>query len=826
MNWDLSSGKQEVVMYRLNIQLYFFHKDYHWLKHLEFNHRIHSAVNSKGISYSILDSNQLLNALSKSGQVDEARQMFDIMPTRDECTWNTMIAAYANSGRLTEAKQLFDEAPERSSITWSSLISGCCHHGFAIDTVALFWKMQFEGQKPNQYILGSVLRACSKFSLLQRGEQIHAYAIKTQFDSNVFVATGLVDMYAKCKHIWEAEYLFEMTPNRKNHVLWTAMVTGYSQNGDSLRAIKTFCEMRTEGIEPNQFTFPGILTACAAVSAHNFGAQVHACIVHSGFEANIFVKSAMVDMYAKCGDLCYARRMLGMIGFEDVVSWNSMIGACVRQGFKEEALTLFQQMHSRNMKIDDFTYPSILNALATMMDVKSADSIHCLIAKSGFEAYQHVSNALVDMYAKHRNLGSAIKVFNQMKVRDVISWTSLVTGHAHNGFHEEAIKLFSNMRIAGIFPDQFVFASVLSTCAELTVLEFGQQVHGNFIKFGLGPSLSVDNSLITMYAKCGSIEDADRVFNTMQLRNVVTWTALIVGYAQNGKGKDSIQFYDQMIASGMRPDFITFIGLLFACSHAGLVENGRTYFNSMDTVYGIKPGPEHYACMIDLLSRSGRVVEAKELLDQMVVEPDATVWKALLSACRVHGNVELAERAAKNLFALEPQNAMPYILLSNIYSAAGRWEDAARIRGLMKSQGISKEPGCSWLEMNSRVHIFLSDDRSHPMTTQIYRKLDEIMVLIKKDGYAPDMSFALHDMDEEGKELGLAYHSEKLAIAFGLLTLPQGAPIRIFKNLRICGDCHIAMKFISVTFHRHIILRDSNCFHHFREGMCSCGDYW
>ncbi|KAA8516006.1 hypothetical protein F0562_019185 [Nyssa sinensis] len=686
--------------------------------------------------------------------------------------------------------------------------------------------MQFEGQKPSQYTLSSVLRMCSANALLTRGEQIHSYAIKTDLDSNGFVNTGLVDLYAKCKRILEAEYLFDMASDRKNHVLWTTMLSGYSQNGYELRALECFRDMLAGGVESNQFTFPSVLTACAAVSARGFGAQVHGIIVRTGFGANVFVESALVDMYAKCGDLNNARRALETMEVDDVVSWNSMIVGCVRNGFKEEALFLFGKMHRKDMEIDDYTYPSVLNSFASMKDMKNAKSAHSLIIKTGSEGYQLVSNALVDMYAKWGELGSAFQVFNSMLNRDVISWTSLVTGYAHNGSHEEALKLFCKMRVAGIEPDQIVTASILSACAELTVLKFGQQIHANFIKSGFPSSLSVDNSLVTMYAKCGCIEDANRVFNSIRIRNVITWTALIVGYAQNGKGTHSLQFYDEMIASGIKPDFITFIGLLFACSHAGLVEHGRKYFESMDKVYGIKPGPDHYACMIDLLGRSGKMQEAKELVNQMVVEPDATVWKALLSACRVHGDLELAERAATTLFELEPQNAVPYVMLSNTYSAAGKWEDAARIRRLMKSKGVSKEPGRSWIEMNSKVHTFMSEDRSHPNTNEIYSKVDEIMILIKEAGYVPDMNFALHDVDEEGKELGLAYHSEKLAVAFGLLFLPQGAPVRIFKNLRVCGDCHSAMKFISRVFHRHIILRDSNCFHHVREGMCSCGDYW
>lgn len=811
-------------MFKLNSRiLSFAHNSSHEFKPMELTRFSHSVA---GFTRSKFESNRLLNELNKSGRIDEARKVFNKMLDRDEFTWNTMIAAFANSGRLDEARTLFNESPSKSSITWSSLISGYCRIGCEVEAFELFWRMQLEGQMPSQYTLGSVLRLCSTLGLLERGKQIHGYTFKLKFDSDVFVVTGLVDMYAKCKRVLEAEYLFNMLPDGKNHVMWTVMITGYSQNGDGFAAMRCFRDMLAKGIESNQFTFPSILTACTAVLSLDFGAQVHGCIVQSGFGANIFVQSALVDMYIKCGDLDSAKKALNNMEVDDAVSWNSMIVGCVRQGFVKDALSLFEKMHARDMKIDHFTYPSVLNSCAAIKEIKAANSVHCLIIKTGFEAYKLVGNALVDMYAKHGNLDYAYQVFNRIPDKDVISWTSLVTGYAHNGSYENSIKLFCDMRLAGIYPDQFVISSIVSACAELTILEFGKQIHANFIKSGLQSHLSIDNSFVTMYAKCGCIEDATRVFNSMHFRNVITWTALIVGYAQNGKGKDSLQFYDQMIATGTNPDFITFIGLLFACSHAGLVENGRYFFESMDKVYGISPGAEHYACMIDLLGRSGKLNEAEELLNEMVVEPDATVWKALLAACRKHGNIELGEKAAKNLFELEPRNSVPYVMLSNMYSKDGRWEDAARIRRLMKSMGISKEPGYSWIEMYGQMHMFTSEERDHPRASEIYLKLDEIMILIKEAGYVPDMNSALHDMDEEGKELGLTYHSEKLAIAFGLLTVPPGVPIRIYKNLRVCGDCHTAMKYISRVFLRHIILRDSNCFHHFGKGNCSCGDYW
>ncbi|KAM7276123.1 hypothetical protein ACFE04_017989 [Oxalis oulophora] len=771
----------------------------------------------------LVHSNKVLSNLSKSGRVDEARKLFDEMPQRDVFTWNTMLAAYANSGKLNEAKIVFNQTPFKDVIAWNSLISGFCRYGYDNEALDFFKQMQFQDRIPNEYTLGSVLKL-SNFQ--RRGEQIHAYAIKIGFGSNDFVVTGLVDMYAKGNCIFEAEYLFETMMDSKNHVMWTAMITGYSQNGDLIKAMECFREMKVKGVESNHFTFPSILTACAAGSAIGFGKQVHICIIKSGFEANIYVQSALVDMYVKCGDFNSARFILEITEIDNAVSWNSMIVGYSRQGQENEALSLFKQMHTRGMLIDDFTYPSVLNCFARTVDIVNAKSVHCLTIKTGFEAYKLVSNALVDMYAKQGNLDIAFEVFKQMPDKDVISWTSLVTGYAHNDKSEESLKLFCEMRNSGICSDQIVYSSVLKASAELTVLEFGQQVHAIFIESGLKSSLSVDNSLLTMYMQCGCLEDANKVFNSMQVRDVITWTAVIVGYAKNGKGKDSVKFYDKMLFTGIKPDFITFIGLLFACSHAGLLEEGREYFETMDKKFGIKPCPDHYACMIDLLGRSGKLDEAKKLLDEMVVEPDGTVWKALLAACRVHGNLELAERAAKKLFELEPMDAVPHVMLSNMYSAAGRWEDAAKIRRIMKLKGISKEPGCSWIEVSGTVNTFRSDDRGHPRTVEIYSKIVEIMRLIKKAGYMPDMNFALHDTDEEGKELGLAYHSEKLAVAFGLLTLPEGAPIRVYKNLRVCGDCHSAMKFISKVYLRQVILRDSNCFHHFQEGICSCGDYW
>ncbi|VFQ84502.1 unnamed protein product [Cuscuta campestris] len=771
------------------------------------------------------DKNGTLGALSKPGSVDDARAVFDQMPEKDVFAWNAMISAYAEAGRLDEARQLFDKAPKKSAFTWSTLLSGYSKHGLENEGFELFRAMQRDGKKPTGTTLASILRICSAKRLIFEGEQVHSYSMKTRFNLDIFVATGLVEMYVKCMRVAEAESVFNSISTGKNHVTWTSMICGYSQIACFSKAIDCFRRMRAENVKANQYTFPGLLSSCSALSDLKFGVQVHSNVLRGGFGSNLFVQSALVDMYAKCGDLSSARKELESMSFDHIVSWNAMMLGCVNHGFPNMALSLFKDMVSRDMDTDNFTYPSVINSLALLKDATNGKCIHCSVIKTGYDGYRLVANALVDMYAKQAELVCAREVFEGIMDKDVVSWTSLVTGYAHNCMHEESLKLFREMMSsADVTPDPVIFSSVLSSCAEIAVLDLGRQIHARYMKSGLTTSASVDNTLVAMYANCGSLEDADRVFDSMRSRSVITWTARIIGYAQNGRGEESVRLYDSMICEGIEPDVVAFIGLLFACSRAGLVELGRSHFESMEPVYGIKPGPNHYACMTDLLARAGKTQEAMELAAD--AGPDATVWKALLSACGVHGDVPAAEKAAAVLFELNPEDAAPYVMMSNIYSAAGRWDESSRVRGRMRASGARKERSYSWIETNGAVHKFLSGDRDHPKAGEVFAKVEDVLRAIEEAGYVPDMNCALHDINDEGRRESLAYHSEKLAVAFGLLYVPEGAAIRVYKNLRVCGDCHAAMKFISKVFQRHIILRDSNYFHHFRLGTCSCRDYW
>eukprot|EP01018_Ginkgo_biloba_P010548 Gb_15394 [translate_table: standard] len=849
--------------------------------------RVQAHMIVTGFEPGIFLENHIVNMYAKCGCVVDARLVFDKMCTRNVFSWNTMISGYAQCGRIDEAWQLFDKMPERDIVSWNAIIAAGAHHGLGEETLGLYCQLKQTSLKPNEFTFTSVLSVCANLLSLEQGTKIHGHIIKMGFESYVLVETALVDMYVKCESIEDARQVFEKMSS-PNVFIWNTMVVGYAkcgrledarqmfnviperdvvswntiigiygQHGYGQEALKLFCEMHRLGMKPNHITFACVLNACASSLSLEQGKQLHAHIIRTELELNVFVGSALVDMYAKCGRLGEALQLFNRMPERNVVSWTAMISGYAQLGHGEAALSVFFQMQHEGIKPDQFTYASVLGMCASLTDLKQGHQVHANIIKSGFESFVPVGNALVSVYAKCGSIEDARQVFDKMSTRDVISWTSLITGYAkcgtldyarhlfekmparnvvswnammagyvQLGHGEKTLKLFSQMQWAGTKPDWITFASVLSACASLAALKLGRQVHVHTIRNGLESYVSVGNALVTMYSKCGSIEDAHHVFNKMLEQDTVSWNAMITGYAQHGHGQKAFHFFEQMLQLGMKPDHITFVAVLSACSHTGLVDEGRYYFESMSRVHCITPRSEHYACMIDLLGRAGHLDEAENFINNMPFKPHASVWGALLSSCRIHGNIELAKRAAECLFELEPHDSGTYILLSNIYATAGRWEDAAKVRKMMKERGVRKNPGCSWIEVKNRVHAFMVEDRTHPQIEEIYAMLETLDEQMKKAGYVPNTDFVVQDVEQEQKRQSLSHHSEKLAVAFGLISTPPGTPIQIIKNLRVCGDCHSAIKFISNIVGREMVVRDANRFHHFKDGLCSCGDYW
>eukprot|EP01018_Ginkgo_biloba_P013193 Gb_32457 [translate_table: standard] len=800
---------------------------------------------------------------------------------------NTLLNMYAKCGSLVDARRVFDNLSKRDALSWTVMIAAYSRHGLAEEALRLFRQMQQTGIQPNQFTFTSVLPACAKLTALKQGMDIHEQVIRSGFQSDVFVGNALIDMYAKCRSIETARQLFDKMPQR-DAVSWSTMISAYSRYGTSKEALTLFHQMQRAGISPNQSTFVSVLPACASFAALEQGMEIHEEIIRSGFETNLFVESALVDMYAKCGSIEKARhvfdkmhqrsavswttmvaaytqngrvdealKLFQKMPERDVVSWTAMIAGYVQNGQSVEALKLFREMQLGSVKPDSKTFASVLSACTNLAAHEQGLEIHEEIIRSGLQYDVFVESALVDMYAKCGNIEEARNVFDNMYERNAVSWTSMIAGYTKNGHVDEALKLFQEMpdqdtiswttiisgyvqngqcvealqlfqqmQLSGMKLAANTFASILPACTNLAALEQGMEIHEEIVRSGFASNIFVQNALIDMYAKCGNIKMAQDLFDKMPQRDVVSWTAMIAGYAMHGCGKEALKLFEQMQQSGTNPNHITLVCVLSACCHAGLVDKGRQYFNSMSQYYHVTPAMQHYVCMVDLLGRAGRLDEAHSFINNMPIKPDATVWSCLLSACRIHKNIELGEYVAERLFDLNPKNASPYVLLSNIYAAAGRWDDTEKLRRLMKDRKVKKLPGCSWIEVNKQVHSFLAGDRSHPQLQKIYVKLDRLSRQMKAAGYVPDTRFVLHNVEEEQKERILYHHSEKLAIAFGLISKSPGTVIRIIKNLRVCSDCHCAIKFISKIIGREIVVRDANRYHCFKHGHCSCGDYW
>lgn len=554
--------------------------------------------------------------------------------------------------------------------------------------------------------------------------------------------------------------------------------------------------------------------------------QIHGQLVACGLLSNLVVANKLLYIYVQYKAITDAHALFNRMGDRDSVSWSVMVGGFAKVGDYLNCFGTFSEFIQCGMQLDSYTLPFVIRACRDKKDLVMGRLIHDIVLKSGLQLDHFVCAALVDMYAKCRAIDDARHLFDQMPNRDLVIWTVMICAFAESGNANESLVLFDRMREEGVVPDNVAMVSVVNACAKLGAMHKARFVH-DFIagnKFPLDVILGT--AMIDMYAKCGSVKSAREIFDGMQKKNVISWSAMIAAYGYHGQGKIALELFPMMLSSGVLPNRITFVSLLYACSHIGLVEEGLRLFSSMQDDFSIVPDVKHYTCMVDLLGRAGRLSEALKLIESMSVEKDEGLWGALLGACRIHKNVDLAEMAAKSLLELQPQNPGHYVLLSNIYANAGRWQDVAKIRDLMTQRRLKKVPGWTWIEVDNQIHQFSVGDGTHPRSKDIYGMLKTLSKKLELAGYVPDTNFVLHDVDEEVKLGILSTHSEKLAIAFGLIATPEGTPIRIMKNLRVCGDCHSFSNYVSAVTKRVIIVRDANRFHHFEGGACSCGDYW
>lgn len=614
--------------------------------------------------------------------------------------------------------------------------------------------------------------------------------IDDDLHSNKSLGIKLMRAYAACGEPGSTRHIFDEIPE-KNVVFFNVMIRSYVNNHLYRDALLVFKNMAGHGIDPDHYTYPCVLKASSGSEDLRVGKQIHSAVVRVGLDLNLFTGNGLISMYGKCGCLIEASRVLDEMSYRDIVSWNSLVSGYARNGQFDDALEVCKEMELLGMKPDAGTMASLLPA---------------------------VTNTSIENV-------SFVKEMFKSSDKSLVCWNVMIAVYVNNSMPAEAVDMFSHMKTHGVDPDSVSIASVLPACGDLSALFLGKRIHEYVVRKRLQPNLSLENALIDMYAKCGCLECAKEVFDQMKFRDVVSWTSMISAFGMSGKGRDAVSLFSRMLELGMNPDSIAFVSVLSACSHSGLLDEGRYYFKLM-TKCKIVPRIEHFACMVDLLGRAGKVDEAYGFIKQMSIEPNERVWGALLSACRVYSNMSIGVLAADQLFQMNPKQSGYYVLLSNIYAKAGRWEDVTVVRSIMKTKGIKKMPGISNCELGDQVHTFLAGDQSHPQSKQIYEELDVLVGKMKEAGYVPETESALHDVEEEDKECHLEVHSEKLAIVFALLNTAPGTPIRITKNLRVCGDCHIAAKLISRIVEREITIRDCNRFHHFYSGVCSCGDYW
>lgn len=598
-------------------------------------------------------------------------------------------------------------------------------------------------------------------------KQHHAHIVKLglSLDNDTMGRVIKLCAISEFKDLNYAIRIFHSLPN-PDAFIYNTMIRGYLESNWTQDCIALYAQMLENSVSPNKFTFPPLVRSCCLGNAIQEGKQVHSHVIKLGFSSDGFSQNNLIHMYVNFNSLEEARRVFDGLVRKDDVSWTTLISGYARWGCIDEASKLFQSMPLERRKIS------------------------------------------------------------------AVSWNAMIAAYVQSNRFHEAFQLFEKMRAEKVKMDKFVAASMLSACTGLGALEQGKWIHQYIKKNGIEVDSKLGATIIDMYCKCGCLDMAFEVFNGLESKGISSWNSMIGGLAVTGKGLAAVELFKEMERQKevTPPDYITFVNVLSACAHSGLIEEGWHYFHYMTQVYGMEPRMEHYGCMVDLLGRAGMLKEARKIIEEMHMSPDAGVLGALLGACKIHGNIELGEEIGRRVIELEPNNSGRYVLLANLYANAGRWEEVANVRKLMDDRGVKKAPGFSVIELEGRVSEFIAGGRTHPQAREIYAKVNEMLDSIKAAAaYVPITTdgVLLHDIsEEEEKENPSFYHSEKLAIAFGLLRTKPGETLRVTKNLRICKDCHQVSKLVSKVYDREIVVRDRNRFHFFKEGVCSCNDYW
>ncbi|XP_031123959.1 pentatricopeptide repeat-containing protein At1g19720 [Ipomoea triloba] len=772
-----------------------------------------------------------------------------------------LIGMYAKCGSITDAYKVFDGMRSRDLFTWSAMIGACFRESRWIEVVELFYSMMRDGVVPDGFLFPKILKACGKCGDVETGRLIHSIVLRLGMDMEIRVNNSILAVYAKHGRLDSAKRVFDYMEIRDivswNSILlgycqrgeigevqrlfglmqtegfeptvitwnilmssynqlgmcdaamemmremesygtipdvfsWSCMISGLAQNNRSNEASELFQEMVLSGIEPNEVSLVIAISACASLKSIRKGKELHSIAVKLGFDENVVVGNSLINMYSKCVELEVARKVFDMITEKDVWSWNSMIGGYCQAGYSGKAYDLFVRMQDSGVPPNVITWNVMINGYMQSGDEDQALDLFLAMEKDG-----------------------SIQ-------QDIASWNGLITGYVQNGKIDEALGIFRKMLLSHVKPNPITVLSLLPACANIIAAKKVKEIHCFALRNFFTSHLSISNALIDAYSKSASINFAKAIFNGMQAKDIISWNTMIAGYVLHGCSKDAIELFDQMRQEGFKPDRITFASLLSSYGLAKMVDEGKHIFSNMIGEYEINPGLHHSVAMINLFGRSGMLEEAMEFIESMAIKPDVSIWDALLTASRIHGNVRLAIHAVERLLELDPGNVVIHHLGLQLYALCCISEDALNRKWHVKGSLAEASLGWSCTIDKDTVHTF---DMCHKSQLQA----EILQCLTKNNAWKTTRSYpckGLCIMEEEKEDTGWV-HSEKLALAYNLINFPQSSDaIRIVKNLRICGDCHSMAKFISKTHGREIYLDDSKCLHHIKDGYCSCRDYW
>ncbi|XVF46670.1 hypothetical protein PTKIN_Ptkin03bG0046500 [Pterospermum kingtungense] len=670
----------------------------------------------------IISTNMSINQFIKRGQLDKARYLFDEMPSRTVVSWNTMISGYSKWWKFSESIDLLSTM-HRSDIkfnesTFSTALSLCGRLKSLIDGKQIHCLVIKSGCESFELVGSSLLYFYANCFEIKEGERV----FKELHDKNELLWNLMIVGYVECNLMKEALDLFMKMPKR-DVMAWTTLISGYVRSEEGCeKALELFWWMRGSGeVEPNEFTLDSVIRACRRLGDLCEGRLVHGILIKYGFEFDQSIAGALIEFYSDCEAIDDAKRVYYGTRNPCLNASNSLIEGLISMGKIEDAELIF----SRLVETDSISYNLMIKGYAACGRVEDSERLFEEMSQRTIVS----TNTMISVYSRNAKIDKALKLFEETRgERYPVTWNSMMSGYLQNEQYKEALMLYLNMCRLQIECTRSTFSVLFHACSCMRSLQQGQLLHAHLIKTPFQSNVYVGTSLIDMYSKCGSIIDAHKSFSSISSPNVAAWTALINGYAHHGFGSQAILLFEHMLENQVVPNGATFVGILSACVHAGLVNEGMRLFSSMEKCYGVVPTLEHYACMVDLLGRAGHLQEAEEFIKKMPIEADEVLWGVLLNSCWFWMDMKVGERVAEKMSSLNPKNTSTYVILSNIYAELGKWGEKMNVRKRLRELEVKKDPGCSWIELDDRLYVFSIEDRSHPFCNMIYATLQHLTI--------------------------------------------------------------------------------------------------